>query len=163
MGFFKKNKEFLASMFLISIMVPYFLFQSEFIYVVVGNDTWSLPLGVYRMPVYRSRVSLGLVDERDVAGALWLKTNLDIRGRTVYADVPSVRYVLLAYSMILEKRIILNNVTVITSNPIIYLSRLNTLDNVVVGTKFIWNTTDFPFPDDLSMIYTNGASEIYVK
>jgi uncharacterized membrane protein len=163
-GLLKKNKEFLASIFLIVILVPYFLFQTGFVYEIVGNDTWCLPLSAYRMPAYRSRGQLGLTDERDIICAEWLRVNVNTHGTTVYGDNPSVSYALFAYCMIKkEDMIVLNNVTNIADNSVIYLSRLNTIDNIIVGQKFIWNTSEFPFPNDLSVIYTNGASEIFRK
>jgi hypothetical protein len=116
------------------------------------------------MPAYRSRGQLGLTDERDIICAEWLRVNINTHGTTVYGDDPSVSYALFAYCMIKkEDMIVLNNVTNIADNSVIYLSRLNTIDNIIVGQKFIWNTSEFPFPNDLSVIYTNGASEIFRK
>ena len=163
-GLLKKDREFLASLLLIVILVPYFLFQTGFVYEIVGNNTWCLPLSAYRMPAYRSRGQLGLTDERDIICAEWLRVNINTHGTTVYGDNPSVSYALFAYCMIKkEDMIVLNNVTNIADNSVIYLSRLNTIDNIILGQKFIWNASEFPFPNDLSVIYTNGASEIFRK
>jgi len=161
---FKRSNRLWVSVLLIVILVPYFLFQTGFVYEIVGNESWSLPLSVYRMPAYRSRGFLGYVDERDVSSAYWLQTNVNTQSITIHADIPSVSYVLFAYGMIpKEKMIVLSNITIITDNSVIYLSRLNTVDSTIMGLNYIWNSTDFPFPDYTSKIYTNGASEIYEK
>jgi len=161
---FKRSNRLWVSVLLIVILVPYFLFQTGFVYEMVGNESWSLPLSVYRMPAYRSRGFLGYVDERDVSSAYWLQTNVNTQSITIHADIPSVSYVLFAYGMIpKEKMIVLSNITIITDNSVIYLSRLNTVDSTIMGLNYIWNSTDFPFPDYTSKIYTNGASEIYEK
>lgn len=163
-GVFKKNKEFFASILLIVVLVPYFLFQTGFVYEVVGNDTWCLPLSAYRMPAYRSRGFLGYIDGRDISGVYWLKANLDIRNIAIYADVSSANYVFFSYGMVPKERImVLSNVTTITNNSILYLSRLNTIDNIIMGMNRVWNTTDFPLPDDLNKVYTDGACEIYIN
>jgi uncharacterized membrane protein len=159
----KKNSGLLVSVILIAILVPYFLFQTGFVYEIVGNDSWA-PLSIYRMPAYRSRGLLGIIDEMDIFSAQWLRISLEVQRTTVYGDYSSVSYALFAYSMIIkDDMIVLSNVTTITDNSVIYLSRLNTIDNLMVGEKFMWNTSDFPFLDDLSFVYTNGASEICKK
>jgi len=163
-GLFKRNNEFWISMLLIIVLVPYFLFQTGFVYEMVGNESWSLPLSMHRMPAYKSRGFLGYVDERDVFCTYWLKTNMNAQNTIIYADISSVDYVLFAYGMIQkEKMLVLSNVTTINSHSTIYLSRLNIIDNTIIGLNYAWSTTDFPFPKYISKIYTNGASEIHEK
>jgi len=161
---FKQKNEFLASVLIVIVFVPYFLFQTGFVYEIVSNESWSLPLSVHRMPAYKSRGFLGYVDGRDIFCAYWLKTNVNAQNTMIYADISSIDYVLFAYGMIpKEEMLVLNNVTTINSHSVIYLSRLNTVDNTIIGLNYIWNTTDFLFRKDISKIYANGVSEIYKK
>lgn len=163
-GLFKKGNKTLISLFLIFILVPYFLFQIGFVYEIVGTDSWSLPLSMYRMPAHRSRGFLGFIDGRDIFGVCWLKNNLDLHDVTIYADISSINYALFSYSMIpKEEMIVLSNVTTIASNSVIYLSSLNTISDTIMGIDYVWNTTNFPLLSDLSKVYTNGACEVYVS
>ena len=78
------------------------------------------------MPAVRSRGFMGYLDERDVFGVKWLKTNMDIQGENIYADISSVNYVLFSYGMKLrEEMFVLTNVSILPnffySNPVFTL------------------------------------------
>jgi uncharacterized membrane protein len=167
-GLVKRNNKFVVSVLLVLILVPYFLFQTGFVYEVSGNisssESLSLPLSFYRIPAVRSRGEIGYISRTDVSSAEWVKDNINLQNMTVYADNPSRSYALLSFGMIhIGKIAVLSNVTTIFNNSITYLSRLNVVDGVIVGTYYVWNTTDFSFSNDSNKIYANGECEIYMK
>jgi uncharacterized membrane protein len=157
-----KNKERLPSfLLLLIVLIPYFLFQTSFVYEVVGSKSWSLPLSKYRMSPLELHYVIGCTNTPNVVSARWLTNYVDVNSVRIYADVSSRSNELFYYGLIdKEQIIVLNNITAIDFNSIIYLNKLNIIDNKIVGSKSLWNTTDFPFPNDLDIIYSNGISEI---
>ena len=158
----KRESKIWASILLLIVLVPYFLFQTGFVYEVTGSDSWSLPLSKHRMNAYRLRVLLGYVDGRDVFSTQWVLKNVDVQNTQIYADISSRNNVLFPYGMLpLEDVIVLSNVTSVTENGTIYLNRLNVIEGIIVGIHLVWNKTEFSFFDDMNKIYSNGGSEIY--
>jgi uncharacterized membrane protein len=160
---FKRRNEFMVSLLLLAVLVPYFLFQTEFMFEVTGSDSWSVPLSKHSMSAYRLRGSLGYADERDVFSARWVSKNVDIRNTQMYACLSSRNNVLFSYGLISAADVtVLSNVTTVTKNGIVYLNRLNNVEGIILGNKhLVWNKTEFSFIENMSRIYSNGASEIY--
>jgi len=162
---FKRETEFKVSILLLIVLVPYFLFQTGFIYQVVGSETWSVPLGKDRMDKFTLYIDYGYVDEQSVFGAQWMSKNIDIKHTQIYADAVSRHKVLLSYGMIHEDFVeVLSNTTVVATNGTLYLSQLNVVYGKIVGERFfhIWNYSELSsLLDDLSKIYSNDGSEIY--
>ena len=169
---FKHNRKLWACTLLLIVLIPYFLFQTGFIYEVTGSESWSLPLSKHRMSIYKLVSSIGYVYEQDVYGAQCYSKNVDFQGTQIYVDAST--NVLATFGMALsddamrltnvttitgklDDVIRLTNVTTITENGIVYLNRINVVDGIIG----IWNRTDFSFLDDMNRIYTNGGSEIY--
>lgn len=150
------------SILLLIVLIPYFLFQTGFVYEVTGSTGWSLPLSKHRIDAYRLRALLGYIDERDVFSVRWVLKNVDIQNTQIYADISSRNNVLFTYGMVsVNDVIVLSNVTSVTENGIIYLNRLNVIEGIIVGTHHVWNKNEFSFIEDMNRIYSNGASEIY--
>ena len=160
---FRQKGKLWISILLLIVLVPYFLFQTEFVYEVTGSDSWSLPLSKHRMDAYKLRGRLGYVDERDVFSARWIQKNVDIQNTQLYAGLSSRNNVLFSYGMVsAEDVIVLSNVTSVTENGIIYLNRLNVVEGIILGNRpYVWNKTEFSFIEEMNRIYSNGASEIY--
>lgn len=146
------------------ILLPYFLFQTGFVYEVTGSDVWSLPLSKYRMDKLQLYAYHGYVDEQSVFGAQWVSKNINIKRMQVYADSVSRYKALTSYGMIYEGAIhILSNTTIVPTNGIIYLGTLNVLYGEIVG-KYVWNSSELDFLfDDGNKVYTNGGSEVYIS
>jgi uncharacterized membrane protein len=159
---FKRKKEVWASILLLIVLVPYFLFQTGFVYEVVGDESWSMPLSKYRMDKVRLSY-MGLVDEQSVFGAQWMSKNIDTRHTQIYADSISRYKVLTSYGLIYESHIsVLSNTTKVAMNGVVYLSRLNTIYGIIAGSSHAWNSTEFsPLFGDMNKVYSNGGSEIY--
>lgn len=160
---FKRKHEITTSVLLLIVLLPYFLFQTGFIYEVTGSDSWSIPLSGYRMPALRLYGDLGYMDVYSVYGAQWVSKNIDFTRSRLYSDGFSRNNVLTIYGLIYRGNVdLLSNVTVLVDNGVIYLSRLNVVENVVPSERFLLNHSELTFIfDDLSLVYANGGSIIY--
>ena len=159
---FKRKKEIWASILLLIVLVPYFLFQTGFVYEVTGSESWSMPLSKYRMDKVRLYY-MGFVDEQSVFGAQWMSENIDVKHAQIYADGVSRYKVLTSYGMIYEGDInVLSNTTILATNGTLYLSKLNVFYGKIVGTNYIWNSNEFSsLFNEMNKVYSNGGSEIY--
>jgi len=156
----KQEKEFIVYALLLMILIPYFLFQAEFVFEVVKSDSWSIPLSKYRMNVLLLYGHYGYVDTFSAYGAQWLSQNMDVKNTEFYADESALVNVLTMYGMIYEGNS-LSNVTIVTDNSVVYLSTLNVVHEVIPFGSFLWNTSEVSsIFDNLDTIYTNGGSEI---
>jgi len=158
----KREREFAVLALLLIVLVPYFLFQTNFVYEVAGSDSWSIPLSGYRMNALRLYDHYGYTDAYSVYGAQWLSGNVDVENSAFYMDEASQHYVLTIYGMIVRDKYLLTNVTVVAGNGVVYLSTLNVVYGVVPSGQLSWNSSELSFIfDDLNLVYANGGSEIY--
>lgn len=158
----KRRKELYVSVLAIIVLVPYFLFQSGFIYEIVKIRSYSLPLSSYRMDLLFLN-SRGYFAECDVHAALWLSKyhNINNNSLTVYADYSSIRNLLINYGMIYRGNLkILLNATDLSVKGIIYFNGANMIEGLFPGSS-LSNITDYADVFHSSnIIYTNSISEI---
>ena len=158
----KRKTEMMVSILLLAVLVPYFLFQTGFVYEVTGNDSWSVPLSKYRMPAYRLYGQLGYTTAYSIFGAEWVSENVAIEYRQIYADASARVTELRAYGSVYVGYVeTLSNTTRIAANGIVYLSSLNIIEETVVGSRYMWNPSELDFLSDLNIIYSNGGCEVY--
>jgi uncharacterized membrane protein len=158
---FKHRKEFGFSVLVLIILTPYFLFQTGFVYEVVKNQSWSLPLSGYRMDSIFLKWAMKYFYESEVVGAIWMSKYIVSDNSMTYADAISTSSLLNGYGMMIYGRNMehLSNVTIFLSNSYVYLNKANVVDNVILGT-YLWNTSVLNI-STLSKIYSNGECEIY--
>lgn len=158
-GFLSKQKtKFYTSILVLIVLVPYFLFQTNFVYEVTGSESWSPPLSGYRMGP-RPYFEMGYVNEKDVFGATWLPENLDIKHTRIYADF-SGRIALYSYGMISREEIgKLTDTTVLSPHEVVFLSTADVTYGMVTLT--LSNTTVFSILNCSNMIYSNGGCCVY--
>jgi uncharacterized membrane protein len=159
----KREKEFAVSAFLLIVLVPYFLFQTGFVYEVTGSDSWSIPLSGYRMNALRLYGQYGYTDTYSVYGTQWLSKNVDAKNSELYADGFSRNNVLTIYAMVYRGHVNgLSNTTRVAENGVVYLSTLNAVEGVIPFGRLSWNTSELSSVfDDLNLVYANGVCEIY--
>jgi hypothetical protein len=158
----KREREFAVSVLVLVVLVPYFLFQTNFAYEVTGGDSWSIPLSGYRMDAQRLYGHMGYTDAYSVYGAQWLSKNFNFQNSAIYADERTAANVLTIHSMIVEGKYPLSNVTIVVDNGVVYLSTLNVVYGVVPYGQLSWNTSELSFIfDDLNLVYANGGCEVY--
>jgi uncharacterized membrane protein len=159
----KREKKLAVYALLLFVLVPYFLFQTNFVYEMTGSDSWSVPLSGYRMDAFRLYGKNGYTDAYSVYGAQWLSKNVDFKNSTLYADACTQANVLTMYAMIRSDYVNeLSNITIVPDNGVVYLSTLNVVYGVIPFGDLSWNTSELSFIfDDLNLVYTNGGSEVY--
>jgi uncharacterized membrane protein len=141
------------------ILIPFFLYQTEFIYEVTGDESWSIPLSKYRMGAI-PYIHFGLIQEQDAFGSKWAAQNLNAERTTIYSDWP-VSLFLLKNSGV-SKIEVISNPTVKHANGTLYLRRVNVEYGIVRGIENYWNLTQFSSDlNNMNKIYSNGGSEIY--
>jgi uncharacterized membrane protein len=148
-----------VSVILLVILIPYFLFQTGFVYEVTKTESYSVPLNSYRMGV--SSYMYGVPYWADVASAEYLSRVTDNGTPNIYADTTSILVTLTSYGMIYRGDMQrLSNVTQIAAKNLVYLSHVNVVENLVLGGA-VWNTTDILNMNEINMVYNNGQSEIF--
>jgi len=151
----------------IIILIPYFLFQTSFIYEVTGdtNSVYSIPLSKYRLGA-KLYTAYGYIAEEEVVGSIWLSKYSDIFVSNAPIIVDSSVYdTICSYGMVYGgNQILLSNTTFILSDQFLVLGKLAIVyDTVPLSwTNFVWNTSELKnnMPWELNKIYSNGAFEI---
>ena len=159
----KRRTQLYVSILVAIVLVPYFLFQTDFVYEITGAQSWSVPLSKYRMDKLFLYGSSGYIDEQSVFGVQWMSKNIDGKYVEIYADRFSIGRVLLSYGGIYEGNVnVLSNTTLVASNGILYLSKLNVVYGKIVGLKHVWNSSELDFLfNHINKVYTDGGSEVY--
>lgn len=161
--FLFKRKNRVSILALTLTFMVLFLFQSEVMYEIYGEDTWSVPLSMRRMdPI---RLSSDVTFESEVAGAKWLSQNINFSAAEVYSDYISATHVLSSYGMMGEGYVqFFYNTTRLSNNQFLYLGKLNVVNGIFPGPYFaqVWNVSQTSASlNYTNKIYCNGGSEIY--
>ena len=157
----KQKVGLLTSILLLIVLVPYFLFQTGFVYEITRSESWSIPLSKQRMNPMQL-YDMGYADAHAVLGSEWLSRKVDVTRTQIYADSFSRRNELRGYGLVyLGYVATLSNTTSITAGGIVYLSPLNVVEETVVGDAFVWNSSEIQCLHYLNKIYSNGGSEVY--
>ena len=156
----RKNSTLALNLILI-FLIPFFLFETGFIYEITEDFNYSLPLSMYRMD--RILLYRRITDEREVTAACWLSNYMSSSHSLVYGDSISTDHVLTSYGMMdAENFHQLSNTTQFTSSiNYIYLRGVNVIEGKIEGISNSWNMSDIsPVIDSQNIIYSNGHCEI---
>lgn len=160
----KRERGVVVSALSLIVLVPYFLFQTNFVYEVTGSPSWSLPLSGYRLSPLHLYGTMAYIDAYSAYGAQWLSNNIDFKTSALYADESALFNVLTIYGMINGNP--LYNTTVIPVHGVVYLDTLNVVYGEIpsdMHARASWNYSDFSsILDDLGVVYVNGGSKICV-
>jgi hypothetical protein len=159
----RRQKKVLVFATLLIVLVPYFLFQTSFVYEVTGTDSWSVPLSKQRMETSRLYRNFGHVDGHSALGAIWMSENINFTKSNLFSDSPSLYNVLTSYGMVYRGFIkILTNTTNLSQADVLYLSSTNVQEGILLSGTASWNLTDMSFDlNSLNKVYTNGRCEIF--
>jgi uncharacterized membrane protein len=151
---FKHEKQLPVLLLVIAILVPYFLFQTNFIYEVTKTDSWSIPLSKHRMDPLRLYGELGFIDSYSVYGAQWYSRNVPYERNSI-ADM-GLYTSLIAYGLVHRGHVReLVNETILNPNEFVFLSYISFIDsNVTRNTLTMMQI-------ETSVIYSNGGSEVH--
>lgn len=72
----RHERTMVVSLLIVAIVVPYFLFQTNFAYEVTKSESWSVPLSGYRMDPLTLYGVYGYIDSYSVYGAQWVSGNV---------------------------------------------------------------------------------------
>jgi uncharacterized membrane protein len=151
---FKHEKTILVSLLIVAVLVPYFLFQTNFVYEVAKTESWSIPLSGYRMNPLQLYENYGFIDSHSVYCAEWVSNN--VLYQNLVADT-GLDTALTAYGLIYPGYVgNLTNTAVIYPGEFVCLSYLS-----VNYEKLTWNGTLSPVLNQTDLIYSNGGSEVY--
>jgi uncharacterized membrane protein len=158
----KRRTKLWVSILLLVVLVPYFLFQTGFVYEVAGVQGWSIPLSKYRMDSLILMGTFAYVNSWKVSSALWLNENIDVQSVNVTRDLST--FELDSYGMMRNtQRIVLSNTTQKPPNGIVYLSYLNIVEGIIVTYDYNFNTTRLSYIHDMNKIYSSDGSELYAS
>jgi uncharacterized membrane protein len=158
--FSKRDRTFVVAALLLAVLVPYFLFQTNFVFEVTGSQSWSVPLSGYRMNALQLYGADGYIDTLSAYGAQWLSTNLDFNKSAVYADVDTANNILSIYEI--GGVNLLSNTTIVANNSVIYLSTINVVFGFIPSEIWVWNSSNLSHVFNTSnLVYVNGGSLIY--
>jgi len=150
----KREHKLLVSLLADIILLPYFLFQTNFVYEVAGADSWSMPLSGYRMDPLRFYGEDGYIDSYSVYGAQWLSRNVRPEWNIV-AD-SGLFTSLTAYGLVYRGYVSgLNNYTALRSGQFVYLSYIS-----IGYEQSMWNGTLPKLVNQTDVVYCNGGSEV---
>jgi uncharacterized membrane protein len=156
----KRERIFWVSILLLLVLVPYFLFQTGFVYEITKSESTSVSLSKDRMSPVDLYATVGYTDAYSVFGAQWLARNVN-SNQPMYADGSSIGNVLLTYGLTYNINI-LSNVTTIETGGVIYLNTLNVEYGTIVGNVAIWNSTALSsIFNGSNLVYDNGNSLVY--
>jgi len=159
--FFRRKDNDLALSLALIILVINFLFETGFIYEVSGDYSYYLPLGLHKTKSLERLV----ITQREVFGAEWLSTKINILGPKVYADFISTSNLLTSYGMqTMDNLYLLSNITKpLGDNTFIFLRQENVVNGTfMMNTGLSWNISDATnFFENYTKVYSNGAAQIF--
>jgi uncharacterized membrane protein len=155
----KRRKKIISNILIVFILIPYALFQTNFIYEVSGSTSWSLPLTKYRLDDARLQYEFGYITAYDVSAVQWLSAYFNYVSLPVFADGSSRVNVMTSYGMIFyTSSLELTNATILPFGATLYFNTYNVEHQKVQ----LWNLTDLVIDfDNLNNIYSNRNNVIF--
>jgi uncharacterized membrane protein len=142
-------------------LVVLFMFQSEFVYAVTGDMTWTVEMSMYNS----NRLSLSsvFVWQGEVVGGQWITQYMTINEKSkVYSDLVSDSNVLTAFCS-LDRDSVNSSLSSLNlpSGSLIYLSWINIDPGIMVGKNYNKNATDISaLLNSTDKVYSNGYCEV---
>jgi len=158
----KVKKKYCTLLLTLLVLVPFFLFQTEVVYEITQNISYSIPLSRYRLGL--GLYLNGFFYMQDVQGAKWLLNNVN-KGVAIYSDDGASSTVLVSYGMMDFDRTgvyPLTNMTVIARDGFVYLSGQDTIFDYVISDGNYYTTSQIrSVIDSANSIYSNDVCYIY--
>ncbi len=151
---FKRKKELMFIVLTIVVLVPYFLFQTNFVYEVAGTESWSVPLSGYRMSPVQLYGFYGALEPFSVSGVQWIakytpyEYNL-AADNALYTAVPA--YGLIYRGYVTE----LSSMNPLHSGEFVFLSYIT-----ITYERLSTNGSIPLLVNQTSVVYSNGGSEV---
>jgi uncharacterized membrane protein len=158
----RRKHQAMALKLILVILIPFFLFETGFIYEVTRDYSYSLPLSKYRMDLATKYERI--IDEKEVAASEWLLANSVSPDSLVYGDFISTYKVLTSYGMLSGNRLreLFNTTLFSSKGNCVYLREVNTIEGIMRSQFFAWNTSDFQSSlNNQSLIYSNRDTVVF--
>lgn len=157
------NTRFVYPIIVLLIFVPFFLFQTGFTYEVAGQENDAQTLDMHRWDNFK--VSLLFVTFREVSGANWLSTNVNVSNISVLSDLSAQHNVLTGYGLIGRGQVGLlsseaaRNVGVA---QFVFLRPGNVIDGKIEGYSEVFNSSLISSSfQEMDKVYSSGGCEVY--
>jgi uncharacterized membrane protein len=160
-GYLSKHKQQMQQVvfvvLVIGILVPYFLFQTNFIYEVAGAKSWSVPLSGYRMDPLQLYGYYGYIETWSVHGAEWVSKYVPyeynlVADNALFTALPAYGHIYRGYMTEMT------NGTVVKSGEFAFLS--------YISINYEPEISKGAYPallNQTSIVYTNGGTEVHYK
>lgn len=160
-GYLSKHKQQMQQVvfvvLVIGILVPYFLFQTNFIYEVTGAKSWSVPLSGYRMDPLQLYGYYGYIETWSVHGAEWVSKYVPyeynlVADNSLFTALPAYGHIYRGYMTEMT------NGTVVKSGEFAFLS--------YISINYEPEISKGAYPallNQTSIVYTNGGTEVHYK
>ncbi len=151
----KRESKILVAVLVVVVLVPYFLFQTNFVYEVAKADSWSVSLSGYRMDPLRLYGEDGYIDSYSVYGAEWVSRSVPYQWNI--ATDNALFTTLPAYGLVYRGYVTgLDNTTILYPGQFVYLSYIS------VGFEPLSSNGTLPrLLNQTDVVYSNGGSEVY--
>ncbi|MCW3995069.1 MAG: DUF2206 domain-containing protein [Candidatus Bathyarchaeota archaeon] len=150
----KNDKKLVVSFLVVVVLIPYFLFQTNFVYEVAKSDSWSVSLSGYRMNPMRLYGDDGYIDSYSVYGAQWVSNNVPYQWNI--AGDNGLFTSLTAYGLIYRGYITgLDNTTILRPGQYVYLSYISICYEPLSSNGSLPRVLN-----QTNVIYSNGGSEV---
>ena len=163
------NKSVCVKVLVLTVLIPYFLFNTGFVYEITGDVPTSIPLSMERMKnsedlVTKRGVYDRCIQEQTVFGIRWL-SHVAKRGKgeIIYSDKHDLPMVT-AYGPIPKMPIYpLDTTHRIKKDAYVYLGSLNVIEGIGKSRGGVtFNITELSSRlEKKNRIYANGGSEVY--
>jgi uncharacterized membrane protein len=156
----KINEKILSMILVLCLLIPFFFFQTGFVYEVTKEASYSLPLSSYRIDPL-TQANLGLLTDAEVHAGDWISENAGFY-RNISADASSLN--ILVYTNV-KIRSDVFPATPIPSSSYIFLREYNVADGIVfsdLSQYGSFNLTQIVPPlNDTNLTYSNGLNQVY--
>ena len=156
----KVSEKYLGLIVVLAVLIPFFFFQTGFVYEVTKEESYSLPLSAHRFDAIKL-ASMGVVSEPEVSSAAWLSQCQSLT-RKVFADQSSIS--IFAYRKVQNGEWLSLSLPV-PSGSYVYLRQYNVYDGVVFssyGSVGEFNVSQVvPNLNETYLVYSSGSCEIY--
>ncbi len=150
----KHKKQLFVAALAVAVLVPYFLFQTNFAYEVAGTDSWSVPLSGYRMDPLQLYGSIGYIDTYSVYGSDWISAHLPYKNNMAADNAMFTS--LTAYGLIYR-----GDVQELTPQKYLYAGEYVFLSYISIKTEPLTVNSTLPaLLNQTSVIYNNGYSQV---
>ena len=158
LGFLLKRRfqKYYVAILALLIFSPLFLFQTNFVYEVTGDQSYNISLSMHR---WNATEVYGVsADAQEVFAAQWVSNYSGMSNTMLYSDYVSINQVLRAYGPAYGYDISeFAFMPTITSLVMVYVPDVD-----VVQTGVLFNATEIlPIIEGQNVVYSNGQSQVY--